>query len=228
MTTSVVRYDASDAQDKANAIEFGRLVRKLRQDLEQNVALRDLAFASTREDKVLDLNVMIRRALAQAAPQLEPMGVVEDDTWCSRCYNTGLVAEGAAFVSCVCLGQSTLPVTVVCLGERSLGECAPLADILCRIPTASPVVSTSHRNALAQAQRSVSVHEERWAAARADGPVGFGTSPIEALLALEQQFDRGGLLESIARRQDPMPEEHRTAVMQAVNKEVAQFAAVAG
>ena len=61
----------------------------------------------------------------------------------------------------------------------------------------------------------------RWAAARADGTVGIGASPIEALLVLEQQYDRGGILEGIAHRRDPIPEEHRTTVMEAVNREIA-------
>ena len=220
-TASVVRYDASNAQDKADALEFGRLVQKLRLDLEQHAALRELALGSTRETGVVDLNVMIRRALAQAAPQLGPVDAVTDDTWCGRCSNTGLVDEGAAFVSCTCLGTRALPVTVVCLGERSVGECDPLSDILRLVPRSSPVISETERDALVQAQRTVAKHEARWAAARADGTVGIGASPIEALLVLEQQYDRGGILEGIAHRRDPIPEEHRTAVMEAVNREIA-------
>ena len=71
-TASVVRYSASDAEDEARAHEFGRLIRKLRQELEKNNELRDLTIASDSASSdragVLDLNVMIRRALAQAAP----------------------------------------------------------------------------------------------------------------------------------------------------------------
>ena len=230
-TASVVRYDASDAQDKADALEFGRLIRKLRHELEEVEALRDLT--SSDHAGMLELNVMIRRALAQAAPQISiPANATEpitDDTWCSRCYNTGLVSDGEAFVNCTCLDEAVLPVTVVRLGARSLGECCPLSDFLQHIPSSD--ISEADRDALvalAQLEQPFSIHDERWAAARADGAIGIGASPIEALLALEQQHDRGSILESIAHRRDPMPEEHRTTVMEAVSKEIAQYALLAG
>jgi len=229
-TASVVRYSASDAEDEACAHEFGRLIRKLRQELEKNNEPRDLTTASDSASSdragVLDLNVMIRRALAQAAPQIGPAHVAEDDTWCSQCGNTGLaVGDGASFASCACLDDTVLPVTVVCLGERFLGKRRPLHEILQHIPVDSPYVSAADRDALLQSQQPpFAIRDERWVAARADGTVGIGASPIEALLALETQYDRGSTLESISRRRDPMPEEHRTMVMEAVSREVAQLA----
>tara|TARA_A100001037_G_scaffold274553_1_gene272397 strand:+ start:268 stop:951 length:684 start_codon:yes stop_codon:yes gene_type:complete len=226
MTT--VRYDASDAEDEARAIEFSRLIRKLRQELEKNNELRDLTTSSASDRAgVLDLNVMIRRALAQAAPQIGPAdAVAEDDTWCLQCGNTGLATnDGASFASCACLDDSVSPVTVVCLGERSLSARRPLHEILLHVPMASPYVSAADRDTLLEMQPPpAAISEQRWAAVRTDGSIGIGASPIEALLALETQFDRGGTLESIARRRDPMPEEHRTTVMEAVSREVAQLA----
>ena len=230
-TASVVRYDASDAEDEARALEFGHLVQKLRQELEKNNELRDLTRADSNRADVLDLNVMIRRALAQAAPQIGPThAIAEDETWCLQCGNTGLVANdavddvGASFASCACLDDAVLPVAVICLGERSLGKYHPLHEILQRVPNNSPYVSAADRDALQAQQQPVSIRDARWAAALADGTIGIGTSPIEALLALETQYDRGSTLASIARRRDPMPEEHRTTVMEAVSREVAQFA----
>jgi hypothetical protein len=99
-----------------------------------------------------------------------------------------------------------------------------LHEILQRVPNNSPYVSAADRDALQAQQQPVSIRDARWAAALADGTIGIGTSPIEALLALETQYDRGSTLASIARRRDPMPEEHRTTVMEAVSREVAQFA----
>ncbi|MDP7040369.1 MAG: hypothetical protein QGI45_14520 [Myxococcota bacterium] len=227
-TETVVQYDASDDQEKADALEFGRLIRRLRLELEAVAEFRDLsASADDNRAGVLELNAMIRRALAQSAPQISIPDNATDpiDTWCPRCYNTGLAAQGSAFVSCPCLDETILPVTVVRLGARSVGEVSPLAEFL-RYVRAS-TISKANRDALvalSEEEEPATMHDERWAAVRADGMMGIGATPIEALLDLEQQYERGCILDSIARRRDPMPEQFRSDVMQVVSKEIKQFA----
>ena len=72
-TASVVRYSASDAEDEVRAHEFGRLIRKLRQELEKNNELRDLTTASDSASSdragVLDLNVMICLLYTSPSPR---------------------------------------------------------------------------------------------------------------------------------------------------------------
>jgi hypothetical protein len=178
---------------------------------------------------LLDLNVMVRRALVQAAPHLDwssevAVDKVLQEISCALCSGTGLKRSSASlFNGCDACLKPKMKVSVVRTVEREVGLSPHLSltRFLERVPEAT--VSEAQRVSLLEVpQNAYHVVEEEWVAIREDGTYGHGMSPMDAFLNLEVQCDdRDSILAMLARQVAHSISDHiRVKVMRLVSDEL--------
>ena len=178
----------------------------------------------------VDLNVMVRMALNQAAPDIN-WSVAHEEVlrFCSACHGFGIEQVGpATFGGCGACLDTDVKICIVRTAEHPAKE-APgpsLMQFLSYVPEAAiseEIREVILRAAVIDAPREdlCGDVEEVWVALRGDGTFGQGASPIEAFLNLEQTCeDRDSVLALLARKAKAIPVEVHAKVVQIVAREL--------
>ena len=178
----------------------------------------------------LDLNVMVRRALNQAAPHINWLTVPQEEVLrlCSACHGMGIAQVGpSTFGGCEACLDTDDKICIVQTAEHPAKK-SPDPSLMRFLSHVSEVVISEEirevilRAALIDAPRGICEDvEEVWVAFRGDGTYGQGASPIEAFLKLEQMCeDRDSVLALLARKAKAIPEEVHAKVVQIVAREL--------
>jgi hypothetical protein len=185
----------------------------------------DDATAPIDPGSIVDLNVMVRTALNQAAPHIHWTVAHEEVLrFCSACHGFGIEQIAPTmFHGCdACLG-SDVKICIVRTAEHAKEISDPgLTQFLSHVPeTAIPdevralLIDDTRREDLCGDV------EEVWVAIRGDATYGQGASPIEAFLNVEQMCeDRDSVLALLARRAKAIPEEVHAKVVQIVARKL--------
>lgn len=197
-------------------------------DVPSKISLKTDALAPGDPASTVDLNVMVRMALNQAAPHINWSTVADEEVLrlCPACHGIGIEQVGpATFGGCQACLDTDVKVCIVRTVEHPAKETrdSSIMQFLSHVPEAS--ISEETRvmilAALVDAPRDLRKDmEEGWVALRGDGTCGQGPSPIEAFLDLERTCeDRDSVLALLARKAS-IPEEVHAKVVQIVAQEL--------
>ena len=193
------------------------------------ISLKVDAIAPVDPVSIVDLNVMVRMALNQAAPHINWSTVVGEEAlrFCPECHGIGIQRVGpATFGGCETCLDAEVKICIVRTVEHPMKDTpdSSLMQFLSHVPESS--IPEEMRAAILRTALDTPRHlskdtEEGWVALRGDGTYAQGASPIEAFLNLERACgDRDSVLALLARKAIAIPEEVHAKVVQIVAREL--------